>query len=483
MRTKFYRKIQNFNKAFLIIISLFYCIFLKAQLSFVDNGQELNNLAGRGVALADLNNDGTLDAFVVNENGPDGTGYRVYFGDGSGRFTDEIELNNPVSWSGKPVICDINSDGIEEIITGTTIWFNDRDGNLTPHSDYFSGLDGVTISQAQAADLNDDGSPDIFATVYDADFNTGSRVLFNDGDGYFTDSGQRIGQGSEASSAVILEDFNDDGYLDAVVTGWRQSGTDPCPNRVWINDGLGYFQVLDTLDEGQRHSHSVATGDFNRDGYPDIIIGTQGNYNPAGPPYGRIYLNNGQGRFTPSQTVGTKLLEKVETNDLDGDGDIDLFLTCDGGNEVWLNNGDGSFENSGLSLGSEWTWSAAIGDLNGDAKPDIFGVNFAWINDNPRGRYAEIWLNTSVTSLSTAFMADGIKISPNPVTDQVKVSRDINTLKNVTLELFDIQGNRVISERIPNTTSTIDLTAYPEGLYFVNISSDRESKLLKLIKK
>ena len=50
MRTKFYRKIQNFNKAFLIIISLFYCIFLKAQLSFVDNGQELNNLAGRGVA-------------------------------------------------------------------------------------------------------------------------------------------------------------------------------------------------------------------------------------------------------------------------------------------------------------------------------------------------------------------------------------------------------------------------------------------------
>ena len=80
-------------------------------------------------------------------------------------------------------------------------------------------------------------------------------------------------------------------------------------------------------------------------------------------------------------------------------------------------------------------------------------------------------------------MADGIKISPNPVTDQVKVSRDINTLKNVTLELFDIQGNRVISERIPNTTSTIDLTAYPEGLYFVNISSDRESKLLKLIKK
>src|SRR5512135_2323921 len=70
---------------------------------FLDNGQRLNDLASRGVALADLNGDGFLDAFVVNENTPDGQGHRIYFGDGAGRLVDSGQiLANASNWSGRP---------------------------------------------------------------------------------------------------------------------------------------------------------------------------------------------------------------------------------------------------------------------------------------------------------------------------------------------------------------------------------------------
>jgi hypothetical protein len=45
--------------------------------SFAETCPQLNRLAGRGVALADLNGDGCLDAFVVNVNTQDGKGHRV----------------------------------------------------------------------------------------------------------------------------------------------------------------------------------------------------------------------------------------------------------------------------------------------------------------------------------------------------------------------------------------------------------------------
>jgi len=106
-----------------------------AAVSFAETGQQLNRLAGRGVALADLNGDGCLDAFVVNVNTQDGEGNRVYFGNCHGQFTDGGQrLANPSNWKGgKPAIGDVNGDGKPDVITGNMVWINDGRGYFTAH--------------------------------------------------------------------------------------------------------------------------------------------------------------------------------------------------------------------------------------------------------------------------------------------------------------------------------------------------------------
>ena len=67
----------------------------------------------------------------------------------------------------------------------------------------------------------------------------------------------------------------------------------------------------------------------------------------------------------------------MELGDLDGDGDLDAFVANMGVNKVWLNDGAGTFSDSGQSLGSSESTSTAIalGDLNGDGRMDAFVGN------------------------------------------------------------------------------------------------------------
>jgi hypothetical protein len=363
----------------------------RARVSFVGNGQKLNDYVGRGVALADFDGDGALDAFVVNEVGSKSQ-FRLYAGDGRGMFSESGQPWESSMEMAKPVAYDINGDGTKDVVVGRTVWVNDGHGRFTADRTRFLDSDEAMLWQCRLADLNGDGLIDVFAIAM-ANGETRGRVYLNDNKGCFRYTGQPLGHNMQA--AVGLGDVNGDGFPDAVMSGWRNAEADSCPNRVFFNDGRGRFTDSGQIfDEGMRHSHGLALGDLDKDGDLDIVLVTQH------APFARLLLNDGSGRFAPGGTLGTGQVEKVAVVDLNGDGCLDILLACIGPNEVWLNNGQGGFSDSGLRLGTEWSWDVAVGDTDKDGLPDLFAVDLGLDNAAPpekrmQSRFAEVWINTS----------------------------------------------------------------------------------------
>jgi hypothetical protein len=206
---------------------------------------------------------------------------------------------------------------------------------------------------------------DIDALVTNADR---SNVLWlNDGTGMFTNSGQDLGSGT----CIALADLDDDSDVDAFVTGDS--------NRVLLNDGTGGFSDTGQL-LGEVGAESVSLGDLDRDGDLDAFLAYWGH--PRGQP-NRVWLNDGVGSFTDSgQRLGTSASSDVVLADVDGDGDLDAFVANQADsthhplpNAVWLNDGRAGFTHSGQAIGNACSYSVQLGDLDGDGDLDAFVAN------------------------------------------------------------------------------------------------------------
>src|SRR5207249_3114619 len=135
--------------------------------------------------------------------------------------------------------------------------------------------------------------------------------------------------------------------------------------------GGGYF--VDKTDFGIGGAPiSVAIGDLNADGKPDLAA-ANADYGSSGVS---VLLGNGDGSFGAKADVGTAGTPiPVAIGDLDGDGELDLAPADSGflANTVavLLGNGDGSFGVKAEYGTGNHPYSVAIGDLNGDGKPDL----------------------------------------------------------------------------------------------------------------
>jgi uncharacterized repeat protein (TIGR02543 family) len=286
--------------------------------SFTNSGQALGNANSMGVTLGDVDNDGDLDAFIINASGQ----------------PDTVWLNNGGIQGGSP-------------------------GSFTDSGQMLGTSDGRAV---MLGDL--DGDADLDAFVANAS-NQPDTIWLNNGLGSFTNS-QSLG--SFWSLGVDLGDLDGDGDLDAVTAGYNQ----PC--QVWLNDGAGTFTLSDSL--GSMESWDVTIGDVDGDGDLDALV-VNGNNQPD-----TLWLNDGSGVLTFSQNLGSLTGRSAQLGDLDGDGDLDAFITnISQGNQVWLNNGGvqggtpGSFADSGQLMGTSSSYGVGLGDLDGDGDLDAFIAN------------------------------------------------------------------------------------------------------------
>ena len=367
--------------------------------NFSDSGQSLGIAASRDVALADLDGDGDLDAYVENV-GDDS----VWFNDGAGNFDGALPQAAVAAG-------DLDGDGDVDLFVAagqgergngaSGVWRN-LGVNSGVFSDTGQALGDADSRDVKLADLDDDGDLDAFVANEGA-----NRIWRNDGSGNFTVGAQTMG--SAASRSVVIADVDGDTDLDAFVAN---DGA----NRVWRNDGSGNF-----TDSGQAlgaaTSEGVALADLDGDLVLDAYVANDG--------MNRVWRNDGSGNFIETgQALGVAVSRDVALGDLDGDGDGDAFVANDGENRIWLNDGSAGFSQGGAGLGTSNSAGVALADLDGDTDLDAFIAN----GHRSAAQADSVWLNDGSGNFTASPQALGAARSTGVVTSNIDSDGDVDAI-------------------------------------------------------
>jgi hypothetical protein len=191
------------------------------------------------------------------------------------------------------------------------------------------------------------------------------------------------GPGGPASIAVA--DVNGDGIPDLIVANCIGSGDQPCGGEgavgVLLGKGDGTFQPVVTYDAGKYGSMSVAVGDLNGDGKPDLVVANPctTQFFPLNCPSDgsvTVLLGKGDGTFQSGVAYdsGGISAQSVALADFDGDGNLDVVVANLGfitGRAITLlrGNGDGTLQPA-VTLG-DTAGFVTTADVNGDGRADI----------------------------------------------------------------------------------------------------------------
>ncbi len=335
--------------------------------------------------LADIDNDGDLDLVVgLSEDGE----VRIYINTGtaeSGQFSiANMQTIGDIGLYAYPIFCDFDNDGDMDILCGRDsqgfVYYKNT-GTATQavwqaDNTQFVGLGlGTYWNSPGLVDLNGNG-------LYDLVYGTASGPLK-----YYTNIGS-IGNpvwqenttlfggviDVGGASNPVFFDFDGDGNYDMIsgsqlgdIKFYRNTGTPYAP--AWQADHT-YFSSID-------HSiySSVAVGDVNGDGLPDLIVGDlSGNlYFHSNTGFGFVEVPG----VLPAISLGGWSVPRLV--DWDGDGDLDLFVGCEAGTMFYYRN-QGSATNPSWTLVSGFLGGIDVGtnsvpsfgDDDNDGLPDFF---------------------------------------------------------------------------------------------------------------
>lgn len=345
---------------------------------------------------------------------------------GDGTFedvTDEAGIGYTGTSGG--VWADIDNDGdldFYAISSGTgsradRLWINLGDGTFADATRAVGGMaDEYTTEGAAWGDYDCDGLVDLYVANYEkphrGDYGNLGRgnpdILYHNEGGVFRDVTEEAGMvppfGEHlCGRGVNWGDFDNDGDLDIYVSNYRLQ-----ENLLWRNEGDGTFTnvaprlgVSGTEQDGWwGHTIGSEWGDYDNDGDLDLVTG-----NLAHPRYIEIsdmtmlYENSGGGRAPfreRRKDAGIKYAEThsdVAWGDVDGDGDLDLYITSvypDCASFLYSNDGRGNFRDITYLAGVRAfnTWGCAMSDYDLDGDLDIAvgggGGLCLFRNDGPR---------------------------------------------------------------------------------------------------
>jgi FG-GAP-like repeat/PASTA domain len=320
------------------------------------------------LAIADVNGDGVGD--IVSANGA----------------STSVLLNRGKTFARRDypgggvavAIGDLNLDGGPDVVVidekTASVLLNRGNGTFRAGHDYATGKYTAALA---LADLDGDGGLDLAIANGE-----GVSVLLNLGDGSFA---RRVDyRAGDGPMSIAIADFNEDGKPDLATASSEGSSV-----RL-LNQGKGTF--------GRAHSYASTSGgsllvadDFNGDETPDLAVAENDESGDFSDEEGGPTLYPSWVSVYSNRSAATGLHEKgyVQTSgygegisalaasDVNGDGRADAVFAhwLDGGGSAisaLLSSGDSAFgEEIDYPADQDWEFALAVGDLNGDARPDL----------------------------------------------------------------------------------------------------------------
>lgn len=362
-------------------------------------GLFLPELMGSGTVLFDYDNDGDLDIYLIQ-------------GALMGKDTSVEDSIYPPKAAPRDQLYR-NDLTINEAGQATLNFVN-----VTEES----GINALGYGMGAAVtDFNKDGWIDLYVTNWGK-----NQLLKNNGDGTFSDITDVAGVASpQWGTSAAFVDINKDGWDDLFVSNYITFGYDthrPCylpsgaigycgpksgapePDRLYLNQKDGTFKDISALSgiaQKQDAGLGVLIRDFNNDLWPDIYVANDAGHN-------QLWINQQDSTFEDEALIRgcacniNGLAEGsmgVDAADIDGDGDEDLVIGhwAEETNTVYLNLGDGFFEDATdqFHLGNPSIGYTAFGtawfDYDNDGWLDLFMANGATNFIETRQRLGEVY--------------------------------------------------------------------------------------------
>lgn len=334
--------------------------------------------------MGDVDNDGDLDLVISGFSAVTSSSATILYKMINDQFVHDTTLANLNE--GSVHFADVDNDNdLDILVTGTDasyvrhtkLFINDGTGYFT--EDLSHGITGVSYSDADFGDIDGDGDLDLIITGESPTFLT--ELYLNDGAGNFSlvnGTSFSPGRGGE----IKFFDSDGDGDLDILVSGGNVNPTDENTD-LYINDGNGNFTVDNSLGIDDFRASSFDIADIDNDGDLDVIMNGRRN---STDDECVLYLNDGNGNFTqaPGPTFMGGTAGDIAIGDLDGDNDLDFIVMGWGPSfvnvlETYLNDGNGNYSllvpSFFIPEGAR-SGEVSIGDAENDGLNDVFFTGY-----------------------------------------------------------------------------------------------------------
>ena len=423
----------------------------------------LPQLGNGSVAWADYDNDGRLDFLLTGyfddrEAEEDLFYSQLWRNTGSGFAGAGAAPGLEGVWFDSVAWGDYDNDGrLDFLITGardidgryemSQVWRNTGNGFTNATATVAPGLPQVAHSSVAWGDYDNDGRLDFLLTglfYYEGDEPWGdvfvSQLWRNTGNG-FTNVTATVAPGlpGVGHSSVAWGDYDNDGRLDFLLTGYLHNGTNNFISQVWRNTGSGFTNVTDMIAPGLQgvYRSSVAWGDYDNDGRLDFLLTgtTNGGVGSEGT-ISQLWRNTGSGFTNVTDTVALNLpgvsRGTVAWGDYDNDGRLDFLLSglafnSDDENfisQLWRNTGSGFTNVTAMAapgLPGIIAGSVAWGDYDNDGRLDFLLTGYDYNNF-----FSQVWRNytpltntppSAPTGLAMTATTNAVMLSWNSTTD------------------------------------------------------------------